>query len=306
MSAKRVTMKDIAREAGVSTATVSYVLNYSNKEKISHETRMRIFEAANKLKYVPNMNAKSLASKRSYMVGIIINIEAENKKSKLHNYYDLAREMQRKLNALGYDVLLLPSKEVMKDLEIGQKRSLDAIFIVDLDKGTFKKIANQFYVPAIFIDGYIEDDIFYKILTDFDEVMDKAEEYLGKDYYVVMDDYSNKTSLETIEKRVPREDIFINKYENNLREFLEKRKDKKGLVLGELLGMQLERYVDNKNLCVVVNSEKDIMLLPDTKRIIVSNREKAERAVEVMEKLLRLENKEENNHVIYIKSLKNK
>lgn len=306
MSAKRVTMKDIAREAGVSTATVSYVLNYSNKEKISHETRMRIFEAANKLKYVPNMNAKSLASKRSYMVGIIINIEAENKKSKLHNYYDLAREMQRKLNALGYDVLLLPSKEVMKDLEIGQKRSLDAIFIVDLDKETFKKIANQFYVPAIFIDGYIEDDIFYKILTDFDEVLDKAEEYLGKDYYVVMDDYSNKTSLETIEKRVPREDIFINKYENNLREFLEKRKDKKGLVLGELLGMQLERYVDNKNLCVVVNSEKDIMLLPDTKRIIVSNREKAERAVEVMEKLLRLENKEENNHVIYIKSLKNK
>lgn len=299
-------MKDIAREAGVSTATVSYVLNYSNKEKISHETRMRIFEAANKLKYVPNMNAKSLASKRSYMVGIIINIEAENKKSKLHNYYDLAREMQRKLNALGYDVLLLPSKEVMKDLEIGQKRSLDAIFIVDLDKETFKKIANQFYVPAIFIDGYIEDDIFYKILTDFDEVLDKAEEYLGKDYYVVMDDYSNKTSLETIEKRVPREDIFINKYENNLREFLEKRKDKKGLVLGELLGMQLERYVDNKNLCVVVNSEKDIMLLPDTKRIIVSNREKAERAVEVMEKLLRLENKEENNHVIYIKSLKNK
>lgn len=306
MSAKRVTMKDIAKEAGVSTATVSYVLNYSNKEKISHETRMRIFEAANKLKYVPNMNAKSLVSKRSYMVGIIINIEEKNKKSKLYQYYDLSREMQRKLNTLGYDVLLLPTKEVMKDLAIGQKRSLDTIFIVDLDEEKFKEIANQFYVPAIFIEGYVEDDIFCKILTDFDAVLDRAEEYLGKEYYLVMDDYSNKRILDTILKRIPRKDVFINKYENNLKEFLEERKEKKGLVIGEVLGMQVEKYVSNKNLCVVVNSKRDIMLLPDTKTITVSNKEKAEKAVEVMEKLLRFENVDNINHLVYIKPLKNK
>ena len=78
----RVTMKDVAKEAGVSTATVSYVLNYSNTERISHETRMRVFEAVNKLKYVPNMTAKSLASKRSFLVAIIINMEENNKRSK--------------------------------------------------------------------------------------------------------------------------------------------------------------------------------------------------------------------------------
>lgn len=304
MSTKRVTMKDIAMEAGVSTATVSYVLNYSSKENISHETRMRIFEAANKLKYVPNMNAKSLVSKRSYMVGIIINMEAKNKKSKLYQYYDLSREIQRKLNTLGYDVLLLPTKEMTKDVTIGQKRSLDAVFIVDLDKEKFKEIANQFYVPAIFIDGYIEDDIFCKILTDFDEVLDMAEEYLGKEYYVVMDDYSNKRILNTILNRISMKDIFINKYEENLKEFLKERKDKKGLVIGEVLGMQVENYIDNKNICVVVNSERDIMLLSDTKVITVSNKEKAEKAVEVMEKLLRLESTKNINHVSYIKPLK--
>ncbi|EOR20068.1 HTH-type transcriptional repressor PurR [bioreactor metagenome] len=306
MSTKRVTMKDIAMEAGVSTATVSYVLNYSSKENISHETRMRIFEAANKLKYVPNMNAKSLASKRSYMVGIIINMEAKNKKSKLYQYYDLSREIQRKLNTLGYDVLLLPTKEMTKDVTIGQKRSLDAVFIVDLDKERFKEIANQFYVPAIFIDGYIEDDIFCKILTDFDEVLDMAEEYLGKEYYVIMDDYSNKRILNTVLNRISMKDIFINKYEDNLKEFLKERKDKKGLVIGEVLGMQVENYIDNKNICVVVNSERDIMLLSDTKVITVSNKEKAEKAIEVMEKLLRLESTKNINHVSYIKPLKNK
>ena len=49
MKDKRITMKDVAKEAGVSTATVSYVLNYSDTERISHETRLRVFEAANKL-----------------------------------------------------------------------------------------------------------------------------------------------------------------------------------------------------------------------------------------------------------------
>ena len=53
MKDKRITMKDVAKEAGVSTATVSYVLNYSDTERISHETRLRVFEAANKLNYVP-------------------------------------------------------------------------------------------------------------------------------------------------------------------------------------------------------------------------------------------------------------
>ena len=70
-----------------------------------------------------------------------------------------------------------------------------------------------------------------------------------------------------------------------------------------MLGMQVEKYIDNKNICVVVNSERDLMLLEDTKKIIVSNREKAEKAVEVMEKLLRLDNHGDINNVSYIKPI---
>lgn len=297
----RVTMKDIAKEAGVSTATVSYVLNYSEKEKISHETRMKIFEAANKLKYVPNMNAKSLASQKSYLVGIIINLEERNKKSKIYQYYELSREIQRRLHPMGYDVVFLPTKEMEKDISIGQKRSLDAVFILDMDEERLKAIANKFYVPAIFIEGFVDDPIFCKIVTDYEAVLDKAQELLGNDFFVVMEEYSNKNILESIQKRIGVNDIFINRFDYSLIHFLHDHQNRKGLIIGEILGMQVENYVDNRNICVVVNSERDNMLLPDTKTIIVSNKKKAEKAVEIMDRLLRLDNLNEVERITYIK-----
>ncbi len=300
MSDKRVTMKDIAMEAGVSTATVSYVLNYSEKEKISHETRMRIFEAANKLKYIPNMTAKSLASQRSYLVGIIINMGGKDKKSKVYQYYDLAREIQRNLYPKGYDVVLLPTKEMEKDIAIGQKRSLDAVFIVDMEEERIKEIATKFYVPAIFIEGYMDDPIFCKILTNYESVINRAREQLGNHFYVVMEDHANKIVYDTISKEIPSGDIFINRHDTNLIRFLQEHQNQKGLVIGEILGMQVENYVDNRNISVVVNSERDIMLLPDTRTIVISNRRKAEKAVEIMDRLLRLDHPNEMEHIIYI------
>lgn len=288
MAGKKVTLKDIAREANVSTATVSYVLNYSEKEKISHETRLRIFEAARKLDYVPNMNAKSLASKKSFLVGIVINMEEGSRRSKIYQYYDLAVELQRILYPIGYDVILLPTAQLQTDISIGRKRSLDAVFVVDMDAKSFRAIANQFYVPAIFIDGYVEDPLFCKIGVDYGAVLTRAGELLGPDFYVVMEDYSNQAVLQAVEQRVAREDIFVNREGADLIEFLGRRTGRGGLVLGELLGMQVENFVDNQNLCVMVSSDRDGMLLPDTKKILVSSRAKAAKAVEVMEGLLSL------------------
>lgn len=285
MAEKKVTLKDIAKEAGVSTATVSYVLSYSEKEKISHETRLKIFEAAQRLNYVPNMNARTLASKKSFLVGIIISMEEHNKKSKVYEYYSLANELQRLLYPRGYDAIFLPTRRIENDISIGQRRSLDAVFIVDVDTNSFQSIANQFYVPAIFIDGYVEDPLFCKIVADYNAVLDAVG---ATDFYVVLEDYSNKAALEAVKTRVPEKDIFINQYGSDLPQFLQKHTGQKGLVFGEMLGMQAENYANSQELFVVVSSGKDSMLLTDTKRIVVSSRAKAEKAVEVMEGLLDL------------------
>ena len=70
--AKRISIKDVAREAGVSMATVSYVLNSMADAGIGQETAMRVRETARRLNYVPSISARTMINHRSNLIGIII------------------------------------------------------------------------------------------------------------------------------------------------------------------------------------------------------------------------------------------
>ena len=69
---KRSTAEDVARLAGVSRTTVSFVLNNRPGQSIPEETRRRIFDAAKTLKYRPHASARSLAAGRSDIVLLAI------------------------------------------------------------------------------------------------------------------------------------------------------------------------------------------------------------------------------------------
>ncbi|HNY67890.1 MAG TPA: LacI family DNA-binding transcriptional regulator [Bacillota bacterium] len=64
------TLRDVARRAGVSHTTVSNVLN--NVPKVSEKTRERVLQAMADLQFEPNLAAKSLYTKRSYIVGYMV------------------------------------------------------------------------------------------------------------------------------------------------------------------------------------------------------------------------------------------
>lgn len=66
----RSAARDVARLAGVSTATVSRALN--NPDQVDPDTRRRVLEAAAKLRYVPHGAARSLRSHRSKMIGAVV------------------------------------------------------------------------------------------------------------------------------------------------------------------------------------------------------------------------------------------
>ena len=67
---KQVTIKDIAREAGVSIASVSRALN--GMDGISEENRSRILRVCERLSYTPNGLARSLVKRRTQTIGIIM------------------------------------------------------------------------------------------------------------------------------------------------------------------------------------------------------------------------------------------
>ena len=73
---EKISMKDIAKLAGVSASTVSRIIN--NSGQISEKTKKKVFSLMKKYNYTPNMVAKSLKMNKSKSIGIIItNIQNE-------------------------------------------------------------------------------------------------------------------------------------------------------------------------------------------------------------------------------------
>jgi len=68
---KKVTSFDVAEKAGVSRATVSYVLNNVAKENISDKTKEKVLKVVRELGYVPNAAGKALASNRTRNIGLV-------------------------------------------------------------------------------------------------------------------------------------------------------------------------------------------------------------------------------------------
>lgn len=89
-----VTIKDVAKEAGVAISTVSNVLN--NVDIVSPETKKKVLETVERLKYVPNMNAKFLKSNKKNTIGLFLSsiqgdyyrmlMQAVHLQCKLKNY----------------------------------------------------------------------------------------------------------------------------------------------------------------------------------------------------------------------------
>jgi DNA-binding LacI/PurR family transcriptional regulator len=98
MRHQHITIHDVAKAAGVSTATVSHAFNSTGR--IMLETRQRVLAIARRLKYYPNSNARSLAARNSRTLGVIVS-DIENP------FFSVAiRSFEARAHRWGYDVIV--------------------------------------------------------------------------------------------------------------------------------------------------------------------------------------------------------
>jgi DNA-binding LacI/PurR family transcriptional regulator len=124
-----VDIRDIARLAGVSTATVSKVLN--NYTEVSDATKARILKIVEEVGYIPNSSARALSTKRTWLIGIVysehLHIGLE------HNYFSGVLEaFKTEVESLGYDVVFISGKDIGY-LKRCQVRNVDGVFVVTAD-----------------------------------------------------------------------------------------------------------------------------------------------------------------------------
>lgn len=258
---KKVTVKDVAREAGVSVATVSYIMNNRSDQKISSQTRKKVLQIANLLNYRPSHAAKSLATGRNNIIGVAYHLTPDTPSRNLE-IASFVNMLIERLNRMKYDVLFMPVKAVEDNLPIN--RNIDAIIAIDLSHEQFRNTADNYLIPIINVDMIVEDNLFYQIYSDFPSLLKQAKKELSNDdCYLILDKFANEQYLKYITDTFPSNRIFM--LPECSMENLSSLKNKPVIVIGTYLALIVRPYIDEKNMVVISSSETNHILSDDIK-----------------------------------------
>ncbi len=151
------TIKDIAREAGVSYTTVSNVI-HGRTSRASAQTIERINDIIKKMNYTPNMSARSLVSQSSKVVAIINNLVPKQSGSFLedpfHNAFIGAIEESLRQN--GYYLMIRTIEDPQSLLSFLHNWNVDGLFLTGIfeDDEIFKTI-KDLKMPIVLTDSYL-------------------------------------------------------------------------------------------------------------------------------------------------------
>lgn len=124
---RKITIKDIAREAGVSTAAVSLILN-NRPCRITEEKKNLVREVAENLHYVVNQAAKSMVTSKSHMLALILP-DIENT-----FFSSLAKQIENSCRRKGYSLIIASSDDIGRNdrnlLRTLESQGVDGIFFI--------------------------------------------------------------------------------------------------------------------------------------------------------------------------------
>lgn len=180
---KGISIKDIAKQAGVSPTTVSFVLNGKAKEKrISEQVSKKIQKIAARLKYKPNQLARGLRTGKTKTIGLIVEDIANN------FFATLARVVEDEADKYGYKVLYGSTEDNTEKarglLEVLKYRQVDGYIITptkNLDKEI--ELLQEAAKPLVLMDRYFPHlKSHYVVLNNFKGAYDATTHLIKQGY----------------------------------------------------------------------------------------------------------------------------
>lgn len=168
-------LEDVAERAGVSTATVSRVLNGIGVVRSS--TRARVMRAVEELKYYPNIHARALAGGRSKTLGLIV--------SNLENpfFLDIFRTLEEEARRGGYEVIVAHTGydaarlKSAVGLMLGRRPAGLAMVVAEEDPSILDELENR-QVRTVVYDVGAPRPLMTSIKANYRKGMQRIVEYL--------------------------------------------------------------------------------------------------------------------------------
>ena len=197
---KKITIYEVAKEADVSLATVSRVINGSSVVK--QETRQRVEEAIQKLGYRPNAIAQGLALSRTTSVGLILPSTSISFSGRMINgLCDVAK-------IYDYSVYLHTITEGVTDIkeiidEVIKSRVDGVIIYADKELDDSTKLLEEYNIPIVVMGNKISSDNICSVYVDYENaIFELCDRYLEKgiDDIAILQDHRNKVISNSIKQ----------------------------------------------------------------------------------------------------------
>ena len=171
MANNKVTIKDVAREAGVSISTVSNAIN--GVDVLLPETREHVLEVARRLQYVPNLNGRNLKSRETKVLGLFVT-------SIRGPYYSsLADEVYQSCKSSGYELQIFVGEGPQTLMTNAFGKRVDGAIVLNTNVGMDElRLLEEHEFPTVFIDREIDSKIAGCVVFDSYHEGELAAKYL--------------------------------------------------------------------------------------------------------------------------------
>ena len=163
-----MTLKDIAKEAGVSMMTVSNVIN-KKYDRVSQKTIDKVQSVIEKYQYVPNLTARSLTARSTHIIGCILNNQTSIYENIFDNPYvsSMLGIIEHELRKNGYYVMIRVVKTYDDIFSFLKNWNCDgAFFFNPQNDEIIQKLIHDFSTPLVFFDSNCSDPDILSVDTD--------------------------------------------------------------------------------------------------------------------------------------------